>query len=68
MDFLFTPETQAKLAETHFQIPAIELAADQQPAFLKDLDIKEMDVDFDVLAEHEEEWMAYWQANIKGKG
>ncbi len=68
MDFLFAPETQAKLAKTQFQIPTIELPADQQPAFLKKLNIKEMDVDFGVLAEHEEEWMAYWQANIKGKG
>jgi iron(III) transport system substrate-binding protein len=68
MDFLFAPETQAKLAKTQFQIPAVELAADKQPAFLKDLDIKEMDVDFGVLAKHEEEWMAHWQANIKGKG
>ncbi len=68
MDFLFDPKTQAKLAETQFQIPAMELPADQQPTFLKDLEIKEMDVDFNVLAEHEEEWMSYWQSNIKGKG
>lgn len=68
MDFLFAPETQAKLAETQFQIPAVDLPADKQPAWLKDLNLKEMDVDWDVVAQHEEEWMAYWQSNIKGKG
>jgi iron(III) transport system substrate-binding protein len=68
MDFLFAPETQAKLAKTQFQIPAVDLAADKQPAWLKNLKLKEMDVDYDVLAQHEEEWMAYWQSNIKGKG
>jgi iron(III) transport system substrate-binding protein len=68
MDYLFTPETQAKLAKTQFQIPAADLAADKQPAWLKALKLKEMDVDWDVLAQREEEWMAYWQSNIKDKG
>lgn len=68
MDYLFAPATQAKLAQTQFQIPAVDLEATEQPAWLKGLGLKEMDVDWGVVAENEEKWMAHWQSNIKKKG
>lgn len=64
--FLLSDETQTWLAENAFQIPTIEL--DSEPDWLADIDIKEMEVDRAVTAEHEQEWIDYWLENIKNQG
>ena len=66
LEFLLSEETQKDLSETYYQIPSIELA--EQPTWLADLELKEMDVDWDRIGENESEWIGYWAENIKGKG
>lgn len=68
MDFLMEPKMQAKLAADYYQVPAMELDEADKPDWLAALDIKEMGIDWDVLGEHQDEWMTYWADNIKGKG
>ena len=38
------------------------------PDWYKDLDLKSLDIDWQVMADKEAEWMEYWDTNIKGKG
>ena len=67
-DFLMAPEMQAALADEYYQVPAMEIADADKPQWLKDLPLKEMDIDWSVLGENQDEWMTYWVDNIKGKG
>jgi iron(III) transport system substrate-binding protein len=66
VEFLFDDALRASLAKDYFQIPAIEIA--QKPDWLAQLDLKPMDVDWQVVAKHETEWITYWNAQIKNKG
>ena len=68
MDFLLDPEMQAHLAEEYYQIPAVEIPDDQKPEWLASFEINEMDIDWAVFAENQDEWMTYWADNIKNKG
>lgn len=66
LEFLFSEETQKNLSETYYQIPSIEMT--ETPAWLSDLDLVEMEVDWDRIGQTESEWIGYWAENIKGKG
>jgi iron(III) transport system substrate-binding protein len=67
-EFLFTPEIKLALAENMYQIPAQgDIPADQLPQWIRDLELKAMDIDWSVIAENEMTWMTYWDENIKGK-
>jgi iron(III) transport system substrate-binding protein len=67
-DFLMEPTEQAKLAATYYQVPAMEIAAADKPAWLANLKINEMKIDWTVLGKNQDAWMTYWADNIKGKG
>jgi iron(III) transport system substrate-binding protein len=66
IEFLYTDELRATLARDYFQIPAIEIAS--EPEWLANLDLKVMDVDWEVIGAHEAEWIEYWNTEIKNKG
>lgn len=66
-DFVLDPETQSYLVGKYYQIPAGKISGDK-PKWLADLNLKTQDIDWSVVAQHEKEWMGYWQSNIKGKG
>ena len=66
IEFLFTDELRATLARDYFQIPAIEISS--EPEWLANLDLKVMDVDWEVIGAHEAEWIEYWNTEIKNKG
>ncbi|HYH76938.1 MAG TPA: extracellular solute-binding protein [Arthrobacter sp.] len=66
LSFLMSEEEQSKLSETYFQIPTISLP--KEPSWLADLDLKEMDVNWERVNASEPEWSNYWAANIKGQG
>jgi iron(III) transport system substrate-binding protein len=68
MDFLMEPTMQAKLATDYFQIPAMEVPDADAPQWLADMELIEMDIDWAVFGEHQDEWMTYWADNIKDKG
>ncbi|WP_134686578.1 extracellular solute-binding protein [Brevibacillus migulae] len=68
-EFLFSPEIAAQLAKERFQFPArTDISKDELPDFMKELELKPMDIDWNVMTEKEKEWMQYWDENIKGKG
>lgn len=69
VEFLFDKEVMTELAHNYYQIPTrtdIDLAA--MPDWYQDLDLKTFDIDWQVMADKEAEWMEYWDTNIKGKG
>jgi iron(III) transport system substrate-binding protein len=68
LDLLFSSETRLALTATYYQIPTIPLGSSPQPAWLKTLKIKPMNVAWDLMAAHDREWIQYWDQNIKGKG
>jgi len=68
MDFLMEPKMQAKLATDYYQIPAMEIPEADQPDWMKDFELNEMEIDWAVFADNQDEWMTYWADNIKDKG
>ncbi|MBE3571671.1 MAG: extracellular solute-binding protein [Moorella humiferrea] len=68
LEFLFEEKMQVELAEKAFQIPAIKINEAQLPQWLKGVNLKALDLNWDVMASKEKEWIEYWDQNIKGKG
>jgi iron(III) transport system substrate-binding protein len=66
LEFLLSEDTQKELSETYYQIPSIAMT--EEPTWLADLNLKEMEVDWDRIGANETEWIGYWSENIKGKG
>lgn len=66
IEYLFDDKLRADLARDYYQIPAVEIA--DQPEWLAQLDLKPMDVDWNVIAKNETEWINHWNAQIKNKG
>ena len=65
LEFLLSEDTQKELSETYYQIPSIAMT--EEPAWLADLNLKEMEVDWERIGANETEWIGYWAENIKGK-
>lgn len=66
IEFLFDTALRANLAKDFFQIPAVPIS--EQPQWLANLNLKPMDVDWDVIAKNETQWITHWNAEIKNKG
>lgn len=66
LSFLLSQEEQSKLAENYFQIPSIKLS--KEPSWLADLNLKEMNVNWERVNKNEPTWSKYWAENIKGQG
>ena len=67
-EFLFDPETRTTLAEDLYQIPTrTDINKTTMPDWYQELDLKSLDLDWEVMAEKEAEWMQHWDENIKGK-
>lgn len=67
-EFLFDPETRTTLAEDLYQIPTrTDIDKSSMPDWYQELDLKALDLDWEVMAEKEAEWMQQWDENIKGK-
>jgi iron(III) transport system substrate-binding protein len=54
------------LAKDHFQIPTVQIAA--QPAWLADLKLHELQVNWDTIEANSNEWIDYWVQHIKNQG
>ena len=53
-----------------YRLPArLDLAADSLPSWARAVrrEMKAGDVDWDLLAAHEAEWMRYWDQTVRGK-
>jgi iron(III) transport system substrate-binding protein len=66
-NFLLQPEQQLALARDYFQIPAVPLDDAGKPEWLANLVINEMPIDWAVMGQKQQEWMAYWSQNIQGR-
>jgi iron(III) transport system substrate-binding protein len=63
-EFVNTQEAAKILAEQHYRIPTRKDIQDL-PQWITETEIKEMDIDWKVLEEKSDEWMKYWDENIK---
>ena len=70
-EFVTTPETLKAAAEQFLRIPArTDIPVSTLPQWIQDAKarIKPMAVDRRVMAEHLDEWMKYWDTNIRNRG
>ncbi|WP_226679056.1 extracellular solute-binding protein [Mesobacillus jeotgali] len=63
-EFVNTPEAAKLLAEKYYRIPTRDDVTDL-PKWITDTEIKAMDIDWKVFQENSDEWMKYWDENIK---
>ena len=70
-EFVTTPTALKDAAEQFLRIPArTDIPVSELPKWIQDAksQIKPMAVDRRVMAEHLDEWMKYWDANIRNRG
>jgi iron(III) transport system substrate-binding protein len=70
-EYVTTPVAMIAAADSFLRIPARkDIPLSKLPAWIRDAmaQIKPMPVDRDVMAAHLDEWMKYWDANIRNRG
>ncbi|MGG0757030.1 extracellular solute-binding protein [Brevibacillus laterosporus] len=68
-DFLFDEKIRIEMAEKYYQIPTLStISKENLPSWLQDVELKPLEIDWQVIGNKEKEWMQYWDENIKGKG
>ncbi len=70
-EFVTTPQALTAAADQFLRIPArIDIPLASLPKWIQDAKarIRPMPVDRAVMAEHLDEWMKYWDANIRNRG
>lgn len=65
-EFVNSPEATKLLAEEFYRIPTREDITDL-PDWITETEINPMEIDWEVFEENSDEWMEYWDNNIKGK-
>ena len=69
VEFLFEKDMVTKLANDYYQIPTrSDIDQASMPEWYQELDLKTFDIDWQLMAEKEAEWMEHWDTNIKGSG
>jgi len=68
LELLYTPEVRLALTAEFYQISTTPMGSMPQPEWLKTLHLKAMDVPWSLITAHDQEWIQYWDQNIKGKG
>ncbi|WP_245548144.1 extracellular solute-binding protein [Nocardia pneumoniae] len=66
MDFLLRPDTQQMLSDSFFQLSTVALP--REPAWLTEMRLREMPVDWTRVSREEAGWVDYWVQNIKNRG
>jgi iron(III) transport system substrate-binding protein len=70
-EYVTTPEAMIAAADSFLRIPARkDIPVSKLPAWIRDamVKIRPMPVDREVMAAHLDEWMKYWDANIRNRG
>jgi len=66
-EFVTSEDSLALAAELFFRIPSRnDIPATRLPEWQRDLDIPQMDMDWDLVEQRSEEWMEYWDSYIRG--
>src|SRR5699024_1556767 len=66
ISYLMSTEGESAMAEEYYQSPAIGL--DEEPGWLAELGLEELDLAWARIAENEDEWIAHWASSIKDNG
>lgn len=67
-DFVNSPEQLILMARERHRLPVrTDLPQDQLPAWMKDLKIQPMQLDWNEFDKNIDEWIARWDSEIKGK-
>jgi len=68
-EFVTSRESLIRQAREFARIPARDdIPAAELPAWIADLHLKPLPVDYDTLAAHEKEWMTLWDEQVRGRG
>jgi iron(III) transport system substrate-binding protein len=70
-EYVTTPEAMIAAADSFLRIPARkDIPVSKLPTWIRDAlaQIKPMPVDRELMAAHLDEWMKYWDANIRNRG
>lgn len=65
-EFVNSPEATKLLAEEFYRIPTRNDVTDL-PDWITETEINPMEIDWEIFEENSDEWMEYWDNNIKGK-
>jgi iron(III) transport system substrate-binding protein len=71
IDFVGSVEGQELAARDAFRLPArTDLPPERLPQWARDVlqELKPADVDWDLIAQHGQEWMATWDRTVRGHG
>jgi iron(III) transport system substrate-binding protein len=63
-EFVNTPEAAKLLAEEYYRIPTRD-DIEELPEWIEETEITPMDMDWELIEEKQDEWMEYWDNNIK---
>ncbi len=68
-EFVTSQESMITQAEKFYRIPARrDIPAARLPAWVRDLHLKSMEIDWKMMAANEKAWMKTWDEDIKGRG
>jgi iron(III) transport system substrate-binding protein len=68
-EFATTKESMILQAQNFYRIPTrSDIARSELPSWITQEKIKVLDVDWNLVLDHEQDWMRYWDEKIKGRG
>jgi len=68
-EFVNTQESLLILSKEHYRIPTrTDIPRDLLPKWIADASYTPMDIDWELFSQKSDEWMKYWEQNIKNKG
>jgi iron(III) transport system substrate-binding protein len=66
-EFVNTPESLAFAAKEFYRIPSRnDIPKESLPEWMQNLNIPRMEIDWDLMEAKSQEWMEYWDSNIRG--
>lgn len=68
-EFVNTQDSLITLAKEHYRIPTRnDIQKSLLPKWISEASFTPMEIDWDVFSKKSDEWMKYWEQNIKNKG
>jgi len=68
-EFVTTKEALLRQADRFFRVPTrLDITPEEKPEWLRSVTTRSLPIAWNVLGEHREEWMQYWDQHIKGQG
>jgi iron(III) transport system substrate-binding protein len=68
-EFVNTQDSMITLAKKHYRIPTRnDIQKELLPKWITEASIIPMDIDWELFSQKSDEWMKYWEQNIKNRG